>query len=274
MAALASWLDARTHHGRWLLRIEDVDSPRCPPGADQWVLNQLAACGLVADGPVCRQSQRGHFYQAALDRLLAMGLAYPCGCTRQAIEQAASALGQPRTRHQAVVYPGTCRTGLRGGQPRAWRFKLPSPDADLHWNDRRLGPQVQNVAHTVGDFVLRRADGLWAYQLAVVVDDAEQGVTDVVRGADLADNTPRQIRLQQALGLPTPRYLHTPLVLNNAGEKLSKQAGAAPLDLADPVQALRAAARVLGLPDTGGTVAGVLAFWVRALQSGARFATP
>jgi glutamyl-Q tRNA(Asp) synthetase len=133
---------------------------------------------------------------------------------------------------------------------------------------------VQNVAHTVGDFVLRRADGLWAYQLAVVVDDAEQGVTDVVRGADLADNTPRQIRLQQALGLPTPRYLHTPLVLNNAGEKLSKQAGAAPLDLADPVQALRAAARVLGLPDTGGTVAGVLAFWVRALQSGARFATP
>lgn len=273
VAALASWLDARAHQGQWLVRIEDVDGPRCPAGTDQVVLAQLARCGLLSDGPVVYQSHRSAAYQTALDQLVHTGWAYPCGCTRASIDQARQAQGVPRLRHHAAVYPGTCRQGAQG-QVRAWRFKLPQPDPDLAWTDRRLGPQTQNVAATVGDFVLRRADGLWAYQLAVVVDDAQQGVTDVVRGADLADNTPRQIRLQQALGVSTPRYLHTPLVLNALGEKLSKQAGATPLDLHDPVGALNASAQVLGLPPAGGGVAEVLAFWVRALQSGTCLAAP
>ncbi|MEY2683320.1 MAG: Glutamyl-Q tRNA(Asp) synthetase [Pseudomonadota bacterium] len=274
VAALASWLDARAHKGMWLVRIEDIDQPRCPPGADRLVLEQLSRCGLVSDVPVVYQSARGERYQTALEQLLAAGRAYPCGCTRLAIAQAWAAQGVHHTRHQTVVYPGTCRNGLQGATPRAWRFKLPTPDPELHWTDRRLGRQTQSVSEAVGDFVLRRADGLWAYQLAVVVDDAAQGVTDVVRGIDLADNTPRQIRLQQALGLQTLRYLHTPLVLNNRGEKLSKQAGAAALDLDDPVAALQAAARVLGLPAAQGSVPDVLACWVRALQSGTSFAAP
>ena len=274
VAALASWLDARAHGGVWLVRIEDIDRPRCPAGTDQVVLHQLSRCGLTSDLPVVYQSHRETLYAAALERLVANGHAYPCACTRHAIEQAATALGVVRSRHQTVVYPGTCRQGLRGAAPRAWRFKLAEPDPPLVWTDRRLGVQTQCVSSSVGDFVLRRADHLWAYQMAVVVDDAEQGVTDVVRGADLADNTPRQIRLQEALGVSTPRYLHTPLVLNAAGEKLSKQAGAAPLDLSDPVEALNTAARVLGLPPAAGPLAEVLSTWVRALQSGTCFAAP
>ena len=249
VAALASWLDARAHGGRWLVRIEDVDTPRCVPGAEQAILQQLASCGLTPDGPVLWQSQRGVAYDQALKHLVNRGWAYPCGCSRKDIESA-----QIVARHRAAVYPGTCREGLKGKPARAWRLNVQAVQKALglpavtHWHDRRLGPQQQNVAEEVGDFVLRRADGLWAYQLAVVVDDAEQGVTDVVRGQDLADNTARQMVLQRALGLTTPQYLHTPLVLGTDGDKLSKQNGAMALDLSDPLAALAQAAQVLGLP--------------------------
>ena len=255
LAALASWLDARAPGGLWRLRIEDVDTPRCVAGADQAIVQQLAQCGLVPDGPVLWQSQRSALYQQALDKLVTQGLAYPCGCSRKDIETAQT---QPTARHQAAVYPGTCRKGLGGKPARAWRLTVAAvrrarglPDLST-WSDRRLGPQAQDVAQDVGDFVLRRADGLWAYQLAVVVDDAAQDISDVVRGEDLRANTARQILLQRALGLPTPRYLHTPLVLGPQGEKLSKQNGAQPLDLSEPLQALRHAAQALDLPDVAG----------------------
>lgn len=265
VAALASWLDARAHGGRWLVRIEDVDTPRCVPGADRLILSQLAACGLVPDEEPTWQSARGPLYQAALERLVHAGLAYPCACSRKDIEEALAAQGRPRVRGEEAPYPGTCRSGLHGRAARAWRLRL--PDGVVDWHDCRLGPQRQDVAQEVGDFVLRRADGLWAYQLAVVVDDADQGITHVVRGEDLADNTPRQIALQRALGLPTPAYLHTPLVLGPNGEKLSKQNGAQPLDLSDPVAALQQAAAVLGLPQADGTLPEVLSRWVGAFTS-------
>jgi len=252
VAALASWLDARAHGGQWLVRIEDVDTPRCVAGADLAILQQLAACGLVPDGPVLYQSQRGDAYSAALQLLVDKGWAYPCGCSRKEIESA-----QAVTRHSTAIYPGTCRDGLAGKTARAWRLNVQAVQDALglpavtHWSDRRLGPQAQKVGQEVGDFVLRRADGLWAYQLAVVVDDAAQGINHVVRGEDLVDNTARQNLLQAALGLPTPHYLHTPLVLGSNGEKLSKQNGALALNIQTPqaaLAALNSAAQVLGLP--------------------------
>lgn len=295
VAALASWLDARAHYGRWLLRIEDVDKPRCVPDAGQVISEQLAACGLLPDEPPVYQSGRNAAYSKALDRLVQSGLAYPCNCTRQAIAHALAAAGQIRERHGELVYPGTCRQGLRGQTARAWRFRT-DPDAQemlslppaapvrpagdfivtpaqagiqapVLWHDRLLGPQAQDVSRDVGDFVLKRADGLWAYQLAVVVDDAAQGITHVVRGADLADNTARQILLQRALGLPTPHYLHTPLVYGAEGEKLSKQHGSQPLDLRDPLQALNQAARRLGLLQQTGRLADARAVWVNAWRA-------
>ncbi len=266
VAALASWLDARAHHGRWLVRIEDVDTARCPAGADRAILDQLSACGLRADGLVLYQSKRVAAYAQALQRLLASGWAYPCGCTRSDVE--AARRGDRHARHAERVYPGTCRDGLAGKTARAARLLVaaePLPHAGpllIDWHDRRLGAQRQHVTREVGDFVLKRADGYWAYQLAVVVDDAEQAVSHVVRGADLADNTPRQMHLQRCLGLPTPRYLHTPLVLDSDGEKLSKQNGAQPLDVSQPLSALgalRAAGRVLRLRAEGGTIGDWLA---------------
>ena len=262
VAALASWLDARAQGGRWLLRIEDIDTPRCVPGADATIVAQLAACGLRPDEAPLYQSTRGALYEAALQQLIAQGRAYPCGCTRQDIAQAQAAAGHLRERHGELVYPGTCRHGLQGKPARAWRFLTQA--GTLHWTDRRLGTQSQDVQQQVGDFALRRADGLWAYQLAVVVDDAAQGVSHVVRGQDLADNTARQIQLQAALGLPTPRYLHTPLVLGANAEKLSKQNGAEPLNLSDPLAALNRAAAVLGLPAQTGPVPQALAQWTQA----------
>jgi glutamyl-Q tRNA(Asp) synthetase len=280
VAALASWLDARAHGGRWLVRIEDVDTPRCVAGADQTIVAQLAACGLLADEPPVYQSRRGVFYQNALDQLIAHGLAYPCTCTRQDIANAMQAGGRAPERHGELVYPGTCRGGLQGRAPRSWRFlteefkqnrppaqviraqaainfiapgasestvSVTRGSAEVTWHDRKLGTQTQKVPAEVGDFILKRADGWWAYQLAVVVDDAAQGVTHIVRGEDLADNTARQILLQRALGLPTPAYLHTPLVLGANGEKLSKQNGAQALDTSQPVNALQRAGEVLGL---------------------------
>jgi glutamyl-Q tRNA(Asp) synthetase len=249
VAALASWLDARAHGGLWLVRIEDVDTPRCVPGAEDEILRQLDRLGLHPDAPPLRQSERSAHYQAALDRLLLAGLAYPCACTRQQIAAANAARGLLPSRHAELVYPGICRPengGLHDRGPRAWRLRVPAA-ARVDWHDRRLGAQSQAVDRAVGDFVLRRADGLWAYQLAVVVDDAAQGVTHVVRGEDLADNTARQLLLQQALGLPTPRYLHTPLVRAADGEKLSKQHGAPPLQLSDPAATLATAGAALGL---------------------------
>jgi glutamyl-Q tRNA(Asp) synthetase len=262
VAALASWLDARAHGGAWLVRIEDVDTPRCLAGADAQVLAQLAQCGLLPDEPPVWQSQRGAHYAAALDALRATEQVYPCGCTRRDIALALDASGQGKPRHGELVYPGTCRHGLHGKPPRATRvLSCDADDADIviDWHDRRLGAQQQNLTQAVGDFVLHRADGLWAYQLAVVVDDALQGITHVVRGEDLADNTPRQIHLQRLLGLPLPRYLHTPLVLGANGEKLSKQNGAAALDLADPARALHAAATTLGLQPSSSSHAALLA---------------
>ena len=263
VAALASWLDARAHGGQWLIRIEDVDTPRCVLGADQAMLQQLVTCGLVPDAAPLYQSARGAHYQTALDRLITAGAAFACACTRQDIARALAAAGTSHQRHGELVYPGTCRHGLQGRPARAWRFNtgLSSTDQALHWTDRHAGPQNQNVTREVGDFVLRRADGLWAYQLAVVVDDAAQGVTHVVRGQDLADNTARQIMLQQALGLATPQYLHTPLVLAADGQKLSKQNGAQPLDLKDPVAALQQAGQVLGL--TGNAAAADARAWLQ-----------
>ena len=247
VAALASWLDARAHGGRWLVRIEDVDTPRCVPGADRLILSQLAACGLVPDDEPLWQSTRSAAYQAALDTLVESKLAYPCGCSRKDIESAWEALGRPRERHGELIYPGTCRSGLHGRTPRAWRLHT-GGHGPVGWHDRRLGARSQDVGRDVGDFVLKRADGLWAYQLAVVVDDAAQGITHVVRGEDLADNTPRQILLQRALGLPGVSYLHSPLVNGANGEKLSKQNGAQALDTGHPLAALQSAGRVLGLP--------------------------
>jgi len=259
VAALASWLDARAHAGRWLVRIEDVDTPRCVPGAAEIILRQLAACGLVPDEEPVWQSPRGPLYQSALDQLVSEGLAYPCACSRKDIEQALAARGHPRARHAELVYPGTCRSGLGGRPARAWRFRT-APGL-VEWQDRRLGPQQQDVVREVGDFVLKRADGPWAYQLAVVVDDGQQGVTQIVRGADLADNTARQILLQKALRLPTPGYLHTALVLGPNGEKLSKQNGAKSLDTSQPLLALNAAARVLGLPEQRAPLPQALTAW-------------
>ena len=282
VAALASWLDARAHQGQWLVRLEDTDRERCVAGADQLILRQLADCGLVSDEAPVWQSERSPLYQAPLDALVQRGLAYPCGCSRKDIELVLATQGKERPRHSELVYPGTCRSGLHGKPARAWRLRtdiyMPNrplalvdigvvaidsgANPVLAWQDRRLGAQQQDVAAEVGDFVLKRADGGFAYQLAVVVDDAAQGITDVVRGEDLADNTARQILLQRQLGLATPRYRHTPLVRNAQGEKLSKQTGAPALDTGTPLAALNAAAAVLGLLPVADNLGDALATWV------------
>jgi glutamyl-Q tRNA(Asp) synthetase len=273
VAALASWLDARAHRGRWLVRIEDVDTPRCVPGADRQILAQLAACGLLPDEPPMWQSNRQAAYRAALDVLIAQNWAYPCACSRRDIEISLAALGRTRDRHSELHYPGTCRAGLHGKKERATRMlaattvAAPQDALVVDWHDRRLGRQTQNVSEQVGDFVLKRADGLWAYQLAVVVDDAQQGITHVVRGEDLADNTARQIHLQRRLGVSTPAYLHAPLVLGVNGEKLSKQNGALPFDLREPSQALRRAAAVLDFSLESGNVGDLLAQAVEAWRT-------
>ncbi len=259
VAALGSWLDARAHGGRWLVRIEDLDTARNAPGAEATILAQLAGCGLVPDEPVQRQSARTALYEAALDRLRASGWAYRCACSRRDIEMSLLAQGLAHERHAERVYPGTCRAGCGGRQARAWRVwstrAVGSDDAlVIDWHDRRLGAQSQDVTTAVGDFVLQRADGPFAYQLAVVVDDAAQGISDVVRGEDLADNTPRQMHLQRLLGLSMPRYLHLPLVLGPDGEKLSKRHAAPPIDANDALAALSAAARVLDVAADARTV--------------------
>jgi glutamyl-Q tRNA(Asp) synthetase len=234
VAALASWLDARAHGGQWLLRIEDVDEPRCSKAAADTILHQLDALGLHWDGELLWQSLRTSQYRAALKRLIDDDFAFACDCSRRDLED------QPLSLDGTRRYPGTCRDRV-DVVPRAWRFRV--PPGDVTFDDLLCGPLSIDVARDVGDFVLWRADGYCAYQLAVVVDDAEQGVTDIVRGTDLLTSTPRQILLQRALGLPRLNYAHVPLVLDAHGEKLSKQTLAQPLDprnaVPDLVDALR-----------------------------------
>jgi glutamyl-Q tRNA(Asp) synthetase len=240
VAALGSWLDARAADGEWLVRIEDLDPPREVPGAASDILRALEGLGLRWDGPVLHQSDRSEAYRAALEELARKGATYPCACSRREIGDAARAGVDG-----GLVYPGTCRAGLPPGRtPRALRVRV--GETVVEFDDAVQGRVCHDLARDVGDFVLQRADGLFAYQLAVVVDDAAQGVTDVVRGADLLDSTPRQILLQRLLGVPTPRYLHLPVATNAHGEKLSKQTGATPIDHARPGAALAAALRFLG----------------------------
>jgi glutamyl-Q tRNA(Asp) synthetase len=220
---------------------------------------------LHPDAPVQWQSRRTHMYQTALDQLRQSGHGYACTCSRKDVALALNAQGWSAQRHASAPYPGTCRrtppdSATLHTLPHAWRFAVPS--GSWHWHARWLGAQSQDIAQHVGDVVLRRADGPWAYQLAVVVDDAEQGITHVVRGQDLADNTPRQMALQQALGLATPLYMHTPVVLGEDGEKLSKQNGAQALDTSQPLACLQAAASALGLSAHPGPLPPALGFWV------------
>ena len=289
VAALGSWLDARAHHGRWLVRMEDVDTARCNAENGHIILRQLANLGLHSDQAPWWQSTRSAAYQSALQKLVDAGWAYPCACSRRDIAAAHAQAGRVAQPHHPLPYPGTCREGLAGRPRRAWRFACEKFESfwplalsgraqaatffianrSLHWQDRRLGAQSQNVSAEVGDFVLKRADGAWAYQLAVVVDDAAQCITHIVRGADLADNTPRQLLLQAALGFADPTYLHTPLVLAADGAKLSKQHGALAVNTANEHEALatlQTAAAVLGLPPatSPSSIPRALAFWVAA----------
>jgi glutamyl-Q tRNA(Asp) synthetase len=240
-AALGSWLDARAAGGEWLVRIEDVDRAREQPGAADRILATLEAYGLHWDGPVLRQSTRGDAYAAALERLRADGLVYACSCTRGELP--------PAPPGEEARYPGTCLSGpRRPSDPLALRFRASAFPGPVTAPDRLWGPLTQDVSAAVGDFVLRRKDGFWAYQLAVVVDDASQGITDVVRGLDLRDNTPRQVLLQTALALPPVRYLHLPLVTDPEGVKLSKSKQGLPVDRQDAARTLSALLVRLGLP--------------------------
>ena len=234
--ALGSWLCARVNQGTWLIRIEDVDTTRTIAGATEQILHQLSRCGLHSDEPVIDQSKRGAQYQSALQELKNHGKTYACRCTRRQIEVALEAKGIHRQRHQELAYPGTCRNKTNICEPCAWRLKVDDPI----------------IFSEIGDFVLRRADGIYTYQLAVVVDDQLQQITHVVRGADLENNTPRQTYLQQQLGYRIPQYTHLPVINNPSGEKLSKQSGALPIQVktdTDVLQALRDAALHLSLTD-------------------------
>lgn len=238
-AALGSCLEARAHGGEWLLRMEDVDEPRCSAAAADGILRTLVRMGFEWDGEVLVQSRRQARYRELLDFLRGKGLAYPCACTRRELADSALAIDG------AHVYPGTCRNGLPPGRgARAWRLAV--DDAEVAFEDAVQGRTGQRLATEVGDFVLLRADGYFAYQLAVVADDADQGVTHVVRGADLLDSTARQMYLQGCLGFPPPRYAHLPVAVDAAGEKLSKQTRALPVDGNDDAATLVAALRFLG----------------------------
>ena len=264
VAALASRLDALAHGGRWLLRIEDLDPPREVPGAARAIIEQLFAHGFEPDGEIVFQSARHALYEQAFGQLQAMGAVYPCSCTRREIADSLRSKGASHERHDELVYPGTCRHGMAAGRAaRAWRVRV--DDTIIDWYDRGRRQWFREpLADRVGDFVLRRADGLWAYQLAVVVDDHQQGITDVVRGDDLIGSTARQIHLQQLLGMPRPRYLHLPVVTDRHGEKLSKQTGARALDASHALESLERALSHLGLPATGAP--GIAQFWSRATE--------
>lgn len=241
VAALGSYLQARRHGGRWLVRIEDLDPPREVPGAAEAILRTLEVYGLHWDGEVVYQSRRTERYREALESLRAQGLAYPCACSRREVRLT----GRPGP--EGPVYPGTCRFGPAGGRP-ARAMRVLTHDEPIGFEDAVQGFFSQRLEREIGDFVIRRADGLYAYQLAVVVDDAAQGVTEVVRGADLLSSTPRQIHLQRLLGYASPAYVHLPVAVDARGAKLSKQTHAAPLPLDRPVVLLHRALAFLGQP--------------------------
>jgi glutamyl-Q tRNA(Asp) synthetase len=258
VAAVGSFLDARSQGGAWLLRIEDVDPPRVVAGAADRILRGLEAHGFEWDGAILWQSRRLDAYRAALADLRRAGLAYPCTCSRKDIQPLA------RQGVDGPVYPGTCRRNSFPKGAVAWRYRI--PEQSIAFEDRQLGRVCCDVGRECGDFVLRRADGAYAYQLAVVVDDAEQGITDVVRGADLLTSTPRQIVLQGTLGVPTPRYLHLPVALDAQGNKLSKQTLATPIDDALPLPSLLAAAAFLAIPLPAG-LQNRAEFWPEAIAA-------
>jgi glutamyl-Q tRNA(Asp) synthetase len=275
VAALASYLDARANGGTWLIRIEDIDEGRAVPGAAATILEQLDWLGMHSDGEIVWQSRRKDLYQAARERIA--DHVYGCGCNRREIADSRLGVGPDG----AAIYPGTCRHGRAPGrEARSLRLRVPAQGEDaIGFSDRFAGWQEQKLALESGDFVLKRADGYWAYQLAVVVDDAAQGVTDVVRGADLLDSTPRQIYLQRLLGVPTPRYLHVPVVRNANGEKLSKQTGALAVLPATQenreeaaVAALQQAAGYLGLrfAAPASAITTLSAFWQQAVPAWAK----
>jgi glutamyl-Q tRNA(Asp) synthetase len=258
VAALASCLDARAAHGEWLLRIEDVDRVRAVPGAADDVLRTLEAFGFPWDGEVAYQSRRTALYEDALDALRRSGAAYDCACSRRDVARAG------HVGAEGPVYPGTCRNGLpASATPRAVRVR--TDDGPIQAADAVYGAHSQRLESALGDFVVRRADGFFAYQLAVVVDDADQRITHVVRGADLLASTPRQVYLQGLLGLPTPAYAHVPVVIDAAGRKLSKRDAAHPVDPRDPLHALRAAWRFLGQADEVTRAASPAEFWELAI---------
>jgi len=235
VAALASWLRARNRRGQWLLRVDDIDPPREVAGSTSAILAALTQLELTADAPPLQQSRRGEAYAQALRQLQGDGHAFPCWCSRSDLEAAGA-------RHR----DGRCISARRDDREPAWRLRV--PDGDITFDDGLQGTQRQNVREAAGDFVLRRPDGLWGYQLACVVDDAFQDITEVVRGCDLLDSTPRQILLQQLLGLPTPAYLHLPLAMDAQGRKLSKSSDAPAVDTAVPRAALASALRFLAQP--------------------------
>ena len=268
VAALASYLDARAHQGRWLIRIEDIDETRTIAGAADDIIHTLSALGMQSDEPIIWQSQRKSRYEAAFLEL--ENKVYPCACSRKEIADSRVSLSSDG----AAIYPGTCRSGLpEGRSARAWRLRVPDVGDALdiiEFNDRWQGPVRESLSASVGDFVLRRADGFWAYQLAVVIDDADQAITHVVRGADLLESTSRQIYLQRLLNKKTPHYLHVPVITNDRGEKLSKQTGAQALDISQPVSTLLVAAKALELDIQAEAVNSVQSFYEAAVPSWAR----
>lgn len=268
VAAMASYLDARAHEGRWIVRIEDLDFDRNVEGADRAILASLERCGMHSDEEVVWQSKRTHLYESALERL--NPYVFPCACSRKEIADSRLRAGL----QESQIYPGNCRQGISDGRlARSFRLRVPDGEAaQFSFVDRLLGRQEQDLNLEVGDFVLKRADGFWAYQLAVVVDDGAQQITDIVRGADLLDSTVRQLHLQTLLGLPTPRYLHVPVVVNDLGEKLSKQTGALAFDRGDNnllKEALIPAAEFLGLL-LPSAVTNIEDFWKQATNAWAR----
>jgi glutamyl-Q tRNA(Asp) synthetase len=267
VAALASYCDARAQGGRWLVRIEDVDEPRSRTSAERAILGALSRYGFRWDGDVVRQSERTPHYVRALAQLRDAGLVYACACTRRDMEQA------PQNASGERIYPGTCRHAAIDAHAARVAHRLRVDAAIVEYADVLQGRQRQDVAREVGDFIVRRADGWFAYQLAVVVDDALQGVTSIVRGADLLPSTPRQIYLQRALGLSTPEYLHVPVAINGAGEKLSKQTGAAPLP-EDAVPALVSAWKFLDQPLPLATPSSPEAFMAHAISAWNRSRLP
>ena len=255
VAALASYLDAKLHRGQWLVRIEDIDETRSVPGADQHILHSLQQLGLQWDGEVVWQSRRKPLYWQACARL--QPHVYACACSRREIADSALRQGLGQAADGAVIYPGTCRMkGLSLAHARTLRLRVPDAGQVIQFMDRRLGLMQQDLGTEVGDFVLQRADGFWSYQMAVAVDDGAQQITHVVRGEDLVDSTARQVYLHRLLQQTPPQWLHVPVVANAQGEKLSKQTGAAALDMDHPLRCLQQAARHLDLGEMACEVAG------------------